>query len=152
MITCRWVDKHEKLVPNELMGVEVQSKKYEAGVFLRVQRDVVSTNDVAPRLPIWYTHTHTQAGGLICGTMRSNEEIHQTCVRGASLEGGARTCFPGNFWKLDRLKTQDSMMWKQAAKSKLKNLDITQTVKLQNGLFWRRDYPMYFTVLESVTI
>ena len=32
---------------------------------------------------------------------------------------------------------------KKAAKSELKNVDITQTVKLQNGFFGGRDYLMY---------
>ena len=34
------------------------------------------------------------------------------------------------------VRFEDSMIWKQAAKSKLKNVDITQTVKLQNGFFF----------------
>ena len=34
-------------------------------------------------------------------------------------------------------------MRKQAAKSELKNVDITQIVQLQNGFFWRKDYFMY---------
>jgi len=36
-----------------------------------------------------------------------------------------------------------SMMWKQTAKSELKNVDITQTGKLQNGFFGHRNYFMY---------
>ena len=39
-------------------------------------------------------------------------------------------------------------------KSELKNVDITQTVKLQIGFFFSAEAPIctYFTVLENVTI
>ena len=33
------------------------------------------------------------------------------------------------------VRFEGNMMRKQAAKSKLKNVDVTQTVKLQNGCF-----------------
>ena len=45
----------------------------------------------------------------------------------------AGTCSPGKFWKLGCL-TELRIFWSQYEKK------VTQTVKLQNGLFWRRDY------------
>ena len=60
----------------------------------------------------------------------------------------------GKFWKLGCLimhfvRFEGSMMWKQAAESKLKNVDITQTFKLQNGFFLAQ---RLVYVLEDVTI
>ena len=45
-------------------------------------------------------------------------------------------------------------MLKQAAKSKLKNVDIIQTVKLQNEFFLGAETSSFvsFTALENVTI
>ena len=43
---------------------------------------------------------------------------------------------------------EGSIMWKQAAKSELKNVDSTQTFELQNWFFFGAD----FTILENVTI
>ena len=51
------------------------------------------------------------------------------------------------------VRFESSMMLKQAAKSKLKIVDIIQTVKLQNGFFFGTETSSFvsFTSLENVT-
>ena len=71
------------------------------------------------------------------GRLRSNEDTDQTSPGGPSLKEVRGACFPGKFWKSCCLRLhfgrfEGRMIWKQASKSELKNVDIIRTVELQN--------------------
>ena len=94
--------------------------------------------------------------GRFCGRVRSNGETHQACAIGTSLVGvrGHASPPPENFDIRHVVRFEGSVISKLAARSELKNVDITQPLDFKVGFFSAKTtyICMYFTVLENVTI